>query len=174
MLRQRVQGMVQYRSNLIEADLQEHLGPNPLYLEFDLLKPRVHANLQVHQARELRQDRDVRPEAPDGQADPVYLQLRDVQEHVDVLAGRGLFWDAVVGWLWILGHEMYLLAVHVPSHENPGTVCFPCTKDMMPPSATPRHLRKISLPRTRVNKDWGEAPRPNGLFSLEAAATFGP
>src|SRR5919107_5563912 len=105
MLRQRVQGMVQYRSNLVEAHLKEHLGPNPLYLEFDFVQPGVHPDLQVQQARELRQDGDVRPEAPDGQADPVYLQLRDVQEHVDVLAGwRLFFWDAVVGWWCMLGH----------------------------------------------------------------------
>src|ERR687889_590682 len=151
MLHQRVQGMVQYRSNLIEADLEEHLGPNPLYLELDLLKPRVHANLQVHQARELRQDRDVRPEAPDGQADPVYLQLRDVQEHVDVLTGRCLFWDAVVGWLCILGHEIYLLAVHVP----PVTVHLPSMRGMMPLSAAPRQLRRTTLPRTWVNRKPG-------------------
>src|SRR5919107_2551538 len=164
MLRQRVQGMVQYRSNLIEADLEEHLGPNPLYLEFDLLKPRVHANLQVHQARELRQDRDVRPEAPDGQADPVYLQLRDVQEHVDVMAGgRLFFWDAVVGWLWILGHEMYLLAVHVP----PVTVHLPSMRGMMLLSAAPRQLRRIPLPRTRVNKDWGRLLALMAVFPLK-------
>jgi hypothetical protein len=43
----------------------------------------------------------------------------------------------------------------------------------MPPSAVPRQLRRISLPRTRVNKDWGEATRPNRCFPLEAAACFG-
>jgi hypothetical protein len=122
-LGQRVQGMVQYRSNLVEADLKEHLGPHALYLEFDLVQPGVHPDLQVHQSGELRQDGDVRPEAPDGQADPVYLKLRDVEEHVDVLAGgRLFFWDAVVGWRCILGHGICLLAPHGPSHKTPGTM----------------------------------------------------
>src|SRR5215217_6134588 len=90
----------------------------------------------------------MRPQVPDGQLDPVDLELRDVQEHVDVLAGGGLIRNAVVGWRCILAHGMCLLAVHGP----PGAVRLPSKEHDTPLSAAPRQLLRITLPRTPVNK----------------------
>src|SRR5215213_11826104 len=100
-----VQGMLEDGANVIEADLQEHLGPYPFYFELDLVQPSVHADLQVEEACELSKEGDVRPEILNRQLDPVDLELRDIQNHVDLLTGRRLFLCAVVvGW-WILGHD---------------------------------------------------------------------
>src|SRR5215208_204192 len=137
MLRDGVQGVPEDGANVVEAYLEEDLGPNAFYLQFDLVQPGVHAYLQADQARKLRKDGDVRPEVPDRQLDPVYLELRDVQEHVDVLAGWSLFRNAVVGRCCILVHEMW---------------CLPCIEGMMLHSAAPRQLRRIILLRRWVNK----------------------
>src|SRR5215210_4595474 len=106
MLNHSLQGLLEDGTNVIEADLQQHLGPYPLYLELDLIEPGVHAYLQVQEARKLRQDGDVCPEILDRQLDPVDLELRDIQKHVDVLTGGRLFLCAViVGCWWILSHD---------------------------------------------------------------------
>src|SRR5918995_6143404 len=119
MLRHSLQGLLEDGTNVIEADLQEHLGPYPFYLELDLVQPSVHADLQVEEACELSKDGDVRPEIRYRQLDPVYLELRDIQNHVDVLTGRRLFLWAVV-WRWILSHDHFsLLLVNLLGVEFP-------------------------------------------------------
>src|SRR5215212_10360805 len=104
MLRYSLKGLLEDGTNVIQADLQEHLGPDPFYFELDLIQPGVHSDLQVQEARKLSKDGDVCPEILDRQLDPVYLELRNIQKHVDVLTGGRLFLSAVVvGW-WILSH----------------------------------------------------------------------
>src|SRR5829696_1501372 len=98
MLRHGLQGLLEDGPNVVEADLQEHLGPYPLDLEVDLVQPSVNADLQVEEACKLSKDGDVCPEILYRQLDPVDLELRDIQNHVDVLTGRRLFLCAVVGW----------------------------------------------------------------------------
>src|SRR5215210_7867004 len=97
MLRHGVKSVLEYGTNIIEADLQEHLGPDSFYFEIDLIQPGVYTDLQANQACKLRKYRDVGPEVLDRQFDPVDLELRDIQKHVDVLAGRRLFLCAVGG-----------------------------------------------------------------------------
>src|SRR5215211_6285682 len=120
-----VQGMLEDGANVIEADLQEHLGPYPFYFELGLIYPGVHTDLQAQQACELCKDGDVGPEIFDRQLDPVDLEIRDIQKYVDVLAGGRLFLWAVVGWC-ILSHDYpsYLHASPIrPAPTTPGTAC---------------------------------------------------
>src|SRR5215218_9919321 len=120
MLRHSLQGLLENGTNVIETDLQQHLGPYPFYLELDLVQSSVHSDLQVQEASKLRKDGDVGPEILDRQLDPVDLELRDIQKHVDVLAGGRLFLWAVVGW-WILSHDYsssFLLAARAGCKEG--------------------------------------------------------
>src|SRR5215203_6907089 len=117
-----VQGMLEDGTNIIEADLQEHLGPYPFYFELDLVQPGVHTDLQADQACKLRKDGDVCPEILDRQLDPVDLELRDIQKHVDVLAGGRLFlWAVVVDRWLILSHDHSSFGRRLPSevHDAP-------------------------------------------------------
>src|SRR5215204_4447218 len=91
-----LQSFLEDGTNVIEANLQEHLGPYSFYLELDLVQPSMHADLQAEEACELSKDGDVCPEILDRQLDPVDLELRDIQNHVDLLTGRRLFLCAVV------------------------------------------------------------------------------
>ena len=75
MLAHSLQGLLEDGTNVIEADLQEHLGPYPFYLELDLIESGVHAYLQVQEACKLSKDGDVCPEILYRQLDPVYLEL---------------------------------------------------------------------------------------------------
>ena len=74
-LRHGVQSVLEDGAHIIEADLEEHLGPDPLYFELHLVQPGVHSDLQANQTRKLRHYRDVRPEVPDRQLDLVDLEL---------------------------------------------------------------------------------------------------
>jgi hypothetical protein len=56
----------------VRADLQEHLGPDPLYPDLD-------------EAHEFRGHGGVGPEVPDDQVDLVDLEFRDVEQHGDFL-----------------------------------------------------------------------------------------
>src|SRR5215212_2418962 len=94
-----LKGLLEDGTNVIQTDLQQQLGPYPFYLKLDLIQSSVHADLQVQEACKLSKDRDVCPEILDRQLDPVYLKLRDIQNHVDVLTGGRLFLCVViVGW----------------------------------------------------------------------------
>src|SRR5215211_5730087 len=50
-LRHGVEGVHQDGAHVVEAYLQEHLGPDPFYLQVYLVQPGVHADLQGDQAR---------------------------------------------------------------------------------------------------------------------------
>src|SRR5215203_4869244 len=89
-----LQSFLEDGTNVIEANLQEHLGPYSFYLELDLVQPSMHADLQAEEACELSKDGDVCPEILDRQLD-----------HVDLLTGRRLFLCAVVDRWWILSHD---------------------------------------------------------------------
>src|SRR5215208_6255001 len=106
MLRYGLKGLLEDGTNVIQADLQEHLGPDPFYFQLDLIQPGVHSDLQVQEARKLSKDGDVCPEILDRKLDPVDLELRDIEEHVDLLrVGRLFLYVVIVGWWWILSHD---------------------------------------------------------------------
>jgi hypothetical protein len=74
-------------ARVVQADLQEHLGPDPLYPELYLVEIGVDADLQVDEAHEFREHGGMGPEVPDDQVDLVDPEFRDVEQHGDVLAG---------------------------------------------------------------------------------------
>ena len=71
-------------ARVVQADLQEHLGPDPLYPDLD-------------KAHELREHGGMGPEVPDDQVDLVDPEFRDVEQNVDVLAGASSGTPLLVG-----------------------------------------------------------------------------
>src|SRR5215213_6198468 len=139
MLCHSLQGFLEDGTNVVEADLQQHLGPYPFYFELDLIQPGVHSDLQVQEACELSKDGDVCPEILDRQLDPVDLELRDIQEHVDVLTGGRLFLSAVVVYRW---------GMLSPAHSSLLMVSL-LERGVFPPRYMMRHSRvRRQLPGT--------------------------
>src|SRR5918998_337291 len=80
-----VQRLLQDGTDVLEAYLQKHLGFHALYLQLDLVEPRIDADREVQEVGQLYQDRDMSPEVLDLKGDPIDLKFGDVQQHVRIL-----------------------------------------------------------------------------------------
>ncbi len=89
MLRHGAQGVWTRMARVVQANLQEHLGPDPLYPDLD-------------EAHEFREHGGMGAEVPGDQVDLVDLEFRDVEQQGDVLMGWQPFRNAVVGRWWVL------------------------------------------------------------------------
>jgi len=81
---ERRQDPVDDRSDIVEADLQQSLCLDPLYVYSQLPQVHVDTDVEVHEIQHLRLERNVRVELLEQEMDRIHLDDRDVEEDVGI------------------------------------------------------------------------------------------